>query len=112
MKKLVLAAALALGALTPVLSINTPAFAQGVGDSGSFLMTPDMMVQIRTYAGRSTSPLATIPGSVAVGGNVPSNIELRSFPNTMNANAVRYVRTGNGLVVVDARTRRILEIVR
>ncbi len=112
MRKLVLAAALALGALTPALSVNTPAFAQGALDSGSFQMSPDMMVQIRAYAQRTTSPLVTIPGAVAIGNNLASNVELRSFPATMNASAVRYVRTSNGLVVVDARTRRVLEIVR
>lgn len=112
MKKLVLAAALALGTLVPAVSVNAPAFAQGALDSGTFAMTPDMMVQIRAYAQRSTSPVVSIPGSIAVGGAVPAAIELRSFPGTMNANAVRYVRTGNGLVVVDARTRRIVEIVR
>jgi hypothetical protein len=112
MKKLILAAALALGTLVPAVSVTTPAFAQGAIDASSNAMTPDMMVQIRAYAQRSTSPLATIPGTVAIGNNLPAAVELRSFPATMNASAVRYVRTSNGLVVVDARTRRVLEIVR
>jgi C4-dicarboxylate transporter len=108
MKKLALALALGLSAFASGAAFVPPAAAQ-VGSDASH-MTPDMMVQIRNYMGRTTSPVVSNLTATA-GSTVPDAVELRSFPNSMNLSAVRYVRTSNGLVVVDARTRRVLQVV-
>ena len=108
MKKLALALALGLSAFAPGALIVSPALAK-VGSDATH-MSPDMMAQIRNYMARTTAPVVSNLAA-STGSTVPDAVELRSFPNAMNLSAVRYVRTSNGLIVVDARTRRVLQVV-
>lgn len=117
-KKIALAATLALGTLAlplgATIGLVAPALAQGGSDAGSFLMTPDMMVQLRAYMTRTTSPVTTMPSNLntSTGTSIPDSLELRSFPPSMNMTSVRYIRTHDALIIVDPRTRRILQVVR
>ena len=98
-----LAPMLALAGLT---ALSVPALAQTV------IITEEQEPIIREYVVREKVPTFTIPDRVTVGGVLPeAGITYYDVPQTYAATPYRYTVVNGQTVLVEPRTRRVVQVV-
>jgi Protein of unknown function (DUF1236) len=115
---------LAVAVLAAAISAPAAAFAQsgvtvgvapgpGVVVSGDAPgITTDQRPAFREYVVRERVPTYTIPDRVVVGGVLPeSGVTIYDVPQTFGMTPYRYTVVNGSTVLVEPRTRRIVQIV-
>ena len=91
-----------------------PVLAQ-TGSPPEIRFIPAEEALFRELVAREPARPVALPRPAAVGATIPLEIELQRFPGALMAEvpstrALRYVRTTDGIVVVDPDTRRVVQI--
>lgn len=114
---------LAIAALAAALGAPATAFAQSdvtvgvapapgviVGDAGGIIA--EQRPAFREYVIRERIPAYTIPGRVVVGGVLPeTGVTYYDVPQTYGVTPYRYTVVNGETVLVEPRTRRVVQIV-
>ena len=84
--------------------------------TGSISISPSQETEIRQIITRAPSPGVTIRERVTVGGTLPSEIELQTLPEEIvsevpTVRSYRYVRTGEGIALIEPDSRRVVRII-
>ena len=83
-----------------------------VNETDAIGIVPDQRPAFREYVIRERVPTYTIPDRVVVGGVLPeAGITYYDVPQTYGATPYRYTVVNDRPVLVDPRTRRIVEVV-
>jgi len=83
-----------------------------VGTAGAIIegLTPDQSTRVRTYVVQERRPSVRVTERVVVGEDLPSNVELYSFPNEYGVTQYRYTVVNERPVLVDPRSRKIVQV--
>lgn len=124
MRNKILAIAAISGALAAAGAIAAPVAAQAQSDTvgivrgGSVVINDDEGIAVeqrpafREYIVRERVPTYTIPGRVIVGGVLPeAGITYYDVPQTFGATPYRYTVVNGQTVLVEPRSRRIVQVV-
>src|SRR6201994_4096816 len=113
---------LAIAALASVISAPIAAHAQGVVTTGVVRggtvvedvdgIAVDQRPAFREYIVRERVPNYTIPDRVVIGGVLPeTGVTYYDVPQTYGATPYRYTVINGSTVLVEPRTRRIVEVI-
>jgi Protein of unknown function (DUF1236) len=111
---------LAIAAVVTTMSVPIAAQAQNtvgvagpvVVDDGIVGITLDRRPAFREYIVRERVPSYTIPDRVIVGGILPeSGVTFYDVPQTFGASPYRYTVVNGATVLVEPRTRRIVQVI-
>jgi len=119
MRNRVLAIAAIAGALgAPVAALAQSEMTTGVGRGGTVVITEsdgiaaDRQPAFREYVIRERVPTFTVPDRVVVGGVLPeAGITYYDVPQTYGPTTYRYTVVNGRTVLVEPRTRRIVQVV-
>lgn len=104
---------LAIAAVAAAIGAPGATFAQTVGvavDAPG--ITVEQRPAFREYVVRERIPAYTIPGRVVVGGVLPeTGVTYYDVPQTFGATPYRYTVVNGSTVLIEPRTRRIVQIV-
>jgi non-ribosomal peptide synthetase component E (peptide arylation enzyme) len=104
---------LAIAAIAAAISAPGATFAQTVGivtDAPG--ITVEQRPAFREYVVRERIPAYTIPDRVVVGGVLPeTGVTYYDVPQTFGATPYRYTVVNGSTVLVEPRTRRIVQII-
>jgi len=116
-----------IAALAALILASGAASAQGLQPSGTRAGGPgqagapgEILPQQRTYLRgwvmRDPAPPVTVQERMVRGYQVPSSMQVRSFPEDVysevpTARSYGYVRTQNNVVLVDPTTRQVIEVI-
>jgi hypothetical protein len=113
--------AIVLAVLAGAAAIPATAQAQGVivrdnattgmvVDDGGIV--PDLQPRFREYVVQENVPNYTVPGRVMVGVTLPEiGVTFYDVPQQYGAHRYRYTRVNDSYVIVDPRTRRIIQVI-
>ncbi len=96
------------------LLLALPALAQ-TGSPPEIRLIPAEEALFRQLVARDPAEPVALPQAATVGAMIPLEVELQRFPGGLMAEvpstrALRYLRTTDGIVVVDPDTRRVVQI--
>lgn len=82
------------------------------GTAGAIIegLTPDQTTRVRRYVVEERRPSVRVTERVVVGEDLPSNVELYAFPSDYGVTQYRYTVVNERRVLVDPRSRRVVEI--
>ena len=82
------------------------------GTAGAIIegLTPEQSTRVRTYVVQERRPSVRVTERVVVGEDLPANVELYEFPADYGATRYRYTVVNERRVLVDPRSRRIVEV--
>jgi len=82
------------------------------GTAGAIIegLTPDQSTRVRRYVVEERRPSVRVTERVVVGEDLPSNVELYAFPSDYGVTQYRYTVVNERRVLVDPRSRRIVEV--
>jgi len=104
---------LAIAAVAAAISAPGATFAQTVGivtDAPG--ITVEQRPAFREYVVRERIPAYTIPDRVVVGGVLPeAGVTYYDVPQTFGATPYRYTVVNGSTVLIEPRTRRIIQII-
>ena len=83
------------------------------GTAGAIIegLTPEQSTRVRTYVVQERRPSVRVTERVVVGEDLPSNVELYSFPSEYGVTQYRYTVVNERPVLVDPRSRRVVQII-
>ena len=102
-----LAGVSAASATSTTVTTTTPGGA-AVGTTGAVTIDPGVETEVRTYVGRQNWRSVDVPGTVAVGTELPASVELHTVPKVER---YRVTVVGGRTVLVDPGTRRVVRII-
>lgn len=120
MRNQLLAVATLAGALTAPLAVHaqdmTVGVARGntviVGDNDPDGITVDERPAFREYVVRERVPTYTVPDRVVVGATLPdAGVTYYDVPQTVATTPYRYTVVNGETVLVEPRTRRIMQVI-
>ena len=118
MRNRLLAIAAIAGAMAAPIAAQAQSDTVGVVRGGSVVIgdidgiTPEQRPAFREYVVRERVPTFTIPDRVTVGGVLPeAGITYYDVPQSYAATPYRYTVVNGQTVLVDPRTRRVVQVV-
>ena len=119
MRNRILAVAAVIGAIgAPIAAQAQSDITTGTVRGNTVVITesdgigPDQRPAFREYVVRERVPTFTIPGRVIVGGVLPdAGITYYDVPQTYGATTYRYTVVNGQTVLVEPRTRRIVQVI-
>ncbi len=80
----------------------------GATSGTAVTIDPSVETEVRTYVGRQNWRSVDVPGTVAVGTELPASVELHTVPKVER---YRVTVVGGRTVLVDPGTRRVVRII-
>jgi len=118
MRNRILAVAAVIGAITPIAAQAQNETTTGAARGNTVVITesdgigPDQRPAFREYVIRQQVPAFTTQDRVVVGGVLPeAGITYYDVPQTYGATTYRYTVVNGQTVLVEPRTRRIVQVV-
>jgi len=116
MRKSILVLAVIAGAAIPMTASAQQRIIveEGVttGLSGGYVgIADDLQPRFREYVVEENVPNYTVPDRVVVGAVLPETVTYYDVPQQYGANRYRYTRVNDRYVLVEPRTRRIIQVV-
>lgn len=100
------------GAIGAGVGAATGAVGTATGVVGSIFGRPDDRPRFHDYAVQQGRPSVAYPGDVAVGSVLPRRMALYPVPREYHVGArYRYAMVNDRTVIVDPRTRRVVDII-
>jgi hypothetical protein len=116
MRKSILALAVLAGTALPLAAnaqqriIVEEGVTTGLADSYVGI-ADDLQPRFREYVIQENVPNYTVPDRVVVGGVLPETVTYYDVPQQYGANRYRYTRVNDRYVLVEPRTRRIIQVI-
>ena len=107
MAGLALLAGVSAASATSTTVTTTPG-GVAVGTTGAVTIDPSVETEVRTYVTRQNWRSVDVPGTVAVGTELPASVELHTVPKVER---YRVTVVGGRTVLVDPGTRRVVRII-
>jgi hypothetical protein len=101
-------------ALIATAALALPASAQTVGTTGPVIgiITDDHVPTFRRYVVEERLPSYAIPGTVVIGTTLPdAGVVYYDVPERFGATSYRYTIVNDRTVLVDPRSRRIMQVI-
>jgi hypothetical protein len=118
MKRMLIATVATLGLITvaaaqsssTTVTTTTPG---GAAATGSISIAPEQRTKIREFVTKEQRASVPAPSgfSVGVGATLPQTVEVYPFPADVGVTQYRYSVVGGQTVIVDAGTRRIVQVI-
>lgn len=84
----------------------------GLGDSGDVGIAAELQPRFREYIAQENVPNYTLPGPIEVGTILPEvGVTFYDVPQQYGANRYRYTRVNDRTILVEPRTRRIVQVI-
>jgi hypothetical protein len=102
MKKIILAAALALAPVAALAQSST---------TTTTTITTEQQSKVRAYVVKEKPASVKVTETVSVGAALPASVELRTLPSDVGVTQYRYAIVNDKTVLVEPSSRKIIQVI-